>query len=160
MTKREPSYSEFIEWISQLDDSYKVYLFSIFDAIFLFIAIKFGIGIDPDSLKELVVDSFIPVFGNDTLNVIWKTILQPALWIIGLIQTGISVFTIWRFRILGLVVSTTAFFGVLLLLLSANYSWPQWVLYVSIAVIGISYIIARRNSNLEFDNDGRVIYDG
>lgn len=158
MIKQDPSYSEFVEWVSQLDDSYKVYLFSLLNALFLFIAIKFGIGIDPDSLKELVVGSVITSFGSETLNIIWKNILQPALWVIGLIQIGISIFTIWKFRMLGLIVSSTAFFGLLLLLFSANYGWPQWILYTSVCMIGVSYVIARRNSKLKFDKDGNVIY--
>lgn len=159
MTKRDPSYSEFIDWVSQLDDSYKVYLFSLLNALFLFITVKFGIGIDPDSLKELAANSIITSFGNETLSAIWKNVLQPALWIFGLIQTGISIFTIWKFRLLGLVVSTTAFFGLLLLLFSASGGWPQWVMYTSIGMIGVSYVIARRNSKLEFDRNGSVIYD-
>lgn len=33
-------------------------------------------------------------------------------------------------------------------------------MYVSVAMIGISYIIARKNLELTFDKDGNVIYDG
>lgn len=159
MTKRDPSYSEFVEWISELDDSYKVYLFSLLNAIFLFVMVKFGIGIDPDSLKEMAIDTFVTSLGNEALISIWKFFVQPVLWIFGLIQLGISIFAIWKFRILGVVITSTAFFGLLLLLVSASSGWPQWVMYVSFAMIVASYIIARINSKLSFDRDGNVIYD-
>ncbi|MEM4241638.1 MAG: hypothetical protein QXW08_06005, partial [Candidatus Nitrosotenuis sp.] len=106
------------------------------------------------------IDSIVTSLGNEALTTIWKGFVQPVLWIFGLIQLGISIFAIWRFRILGVIVSSMAFFGFLLLLFSASLGWPQWIMFISVAMIGLSYIIARRNSNLSFDRNGNVIYDG
>ena len=40
-----------------------------------------------------------------------------------------------------------------------EFSLPQDTVYVALVLIGISYLLARRNSKLKFDKDGRVIYD-
>jgi len=89
MTKKEPTITEFIKWVSKLNDSYKIFLFSTINALFLFVYITTGQNIDPDSIKELIVSSFVKSTGNEALNSLWANIAQPILWVIGLLQIGI-----------------------------------------------------------------------
>lgn len=159
MTRDELSYSDFVHWISKLDDSYKVYLFSLFNAIFWYVSLSYGVNIDPDSFKELILGSFITTTGNVTLISLWKILVQPLLMASGFIQLGLSLYAIWKFGKLGITISILAFFGLLLLLITSHYGLPSGLLYVGVIMIGISYFIARKASRLRFDKDGNVVYD-
>jgi len=159
MSKREPSLAEFIEWIQRLDDPYKVFLFTLLNAIFLYAIVTTGHGIDLDSIRELVVGTVIETLGDETLNFLWTVIFQPILSFAGLIQLVISIYAIWKFRWLGVIVSVSGFVGWILLFFTSYYGWPQIVFWIGIVLVVVSYVIARYSSNLKFDPEGNVIFD-
>lgn len=149
----------FVNWVNELDDTYKIFLFSTLNAIFLYGALTIGQSVDPDAIKQLVVDTFIKALGNPQLISAWG-IIQYVLAIIGIIQLGLSISAILKYRLKGIVISTFAFIGWFGLFYSSKYSWPQWVLWILLGLIFISIIIARVSSKLEFDKEGKVIYNG
>lgn len=160
MPKRnEPSIAEFIEWVSKLDDPYKVFLWTLINVISLYAMITVGVGIDPDSIKEYILDTIIKTQGNNTFNFIWSAIVKPILSIGGIIQLLISLYGIWKFRWLGVVVSLTGFVGWVFLIFKTMNNWPQEVLWMGAILVIASYIIARFSSKLRFDQDGRAIIE-
>ena len=160
MPKREePSIAEFIEWINKLDDPYKVFLWTLLNVISLYAMITVGVGIDPDAIKEFVAGTIIETYGDETFNLIWSAIIQPILSIGGIIQLIISLYAIWKFRWLGVVVSLTGFIGWFLLIFKTTNNWPQEVFWAGAILVIISFVFARYSSKLKFDQEGRAIID-
>ena len=157
--RKEPSIAEFIGWMNKLDDPYKVFVWTLINVISLYAMITVGVGIDPESIKEFVVDNIIKTQGNETFNFIWSAIVKPILSIGGIIQLIISLYAIWKFRWLGIVVSVTGFIGWFLLIFKTTNNWPQEVFWIGAILVIISYLIARYSSKLKFDQEGRVIID-
>ena len=157
MPKSEPSIVEFLAWIRKLDDSYKIFLFSLLSAFFLFVTLSTGQSIDPDSINELIVGAFVKSLGNESLILIWAYLARPILFVGGILQILISLYAIYKFGLIGMIVSSTGFVGLFLLLLSASFNLPQPLVYISLALIIFSYLLARWKSNLQFDDEGRVI---
>jgi len=149
---------EFIAWINQLDDPYKAFLFSIINAIFLFAFLSTGINIDPDALRELIIEKLIFSLDNEILNTLWNNLLGPILLIFGIIQVIISLYAIYKYKILGLLIAAPAFFGMLGLLYTSS-GLPGEIAIIWVVMIGFSLYIARRNSKLDFDRNGKVISD-
>lgn len=160
MSRRdEPSIAEFIAWVNRLDDPYKVFLWTLINVISLYAMITVGVGIDPDSIKEFFVDTIIKTNGNNTFNFIWSAIVKPILSIGGIIQLIISLYSIWKFGWLGIVVSLTGFIGWVFLIFKTTNNWPQEVFWAGAVLIVISYGFARYSSRLNFDQEGRAIID-
>ena len=157
--KNEPSITEFIIWINQLDDPYKVFLWTLINVVSLYAMITVGVGIDADSIKEFVAGTIIETYGDEAFNLIWSVIIQPILSVGGIIQIIISLYAIWKFRWLGIVVSLTGFIGWFLLIFNAINNWSQEVLWTGIILVLISAGIAKYSSKLKFDQEGRVIMD-
>ncbi len=140
----------FVNWVNKLNDTYKIFLFSTLNAIFLYGTLTTGQSIDPDAIKQLVVGTFIKALGNPQLISAWG-IIQYVLAIIGIIQLGLSVYAILKYRLKGIVIATFAFIGWFGLFYSAKHLWPQWVLWIFLGLIIISIVIARADSKLKFD---------
>lgn len=149
----------FVNWVNKIDDTYKIFLFSTLNALFLYVTLTTGKSIDPDAIKQLVVGTFINTLGNPQLISAWG-IIQYVLAIIGIIQLGIYIYAILKYRLKGIVIATFAFIGWFGLFYSTKYSWPQWVLWILLGLIIISSVIARASSKLKFDKEGKVIYNG
>lgn len=118
-----------------------------------------GQSIDPDAIKQLVVGTFINILGNPQIISAWG-IIQYVLAIIGIIQLGLSIYAIQKYRLKGIIIATFAFIGWFGLFYSTKYSWPQWVLWILLGLIIISIVIAKTDSKLKFDKEGKVIYNG
>jgi len=157
--KNEPSIGEFIEWINRLDDPYKIFVFTLFNVISLYAMTTVGIGIDPNSINEFVAGTIIETYGDETLNFVWSNLIQPVLLIVGIIQLIISLYAIWKFKWLGMIISITGFVGWVFVIFRLGSNWPEEVLWAGIVLVIISYVFARYSSKLEFDNEGRVIMD-
>ena len=157
--KNEPSIAEFITWINQLNDPYKIFVWTLINVISLYIMMATGIGIDPDSINEFVAGTLIETYGDETLNFIWATMIQPILLIIGIIQLLISLYAIWKFKWLGMIISVTGFIGWSLVIFRLGNNWPEEVLWIGIVLVIISYGFARYSSKLKFDQEGGVIMD-
>ena len=146
----DPNFQEtakFVNWVYKLDDIYKIYLFSTLNAIFLYIDLTTGQSIDPDAIKQLVVDTFIKTLGNPQLIFAWG-VISYILAVIGLIQLGLSIYAIQKYRLKGIIIATFAFIGWFGLFYSTKYSWPQWVLWILLGLIIISIVIAKTDSKL------------
>lgn len=157
----DPNFQEtarFVNWVYELDDAYKIFLFSMLNAVFLYVTLITGQSIEPDAIKQLVVDTFIKTFGNPQLILAWG-VISYFLFIIGIIQLGLSIYAILKYRLNGILIATFAFIGWFGLFYSSNYSWPQWVLWILLGLIIISYFIARTSSKLDFDEEGKVIFN-
>ncbi len=85
--------------------------------------------------------------------------IQPVLLIIGIIQLIISVYAIWKYRWLGVIISITGFVGWVLVIFRLGNNWPEEALWIGIILVIISGGFARYSSKLEFDQDGKVIMD-
>lgn len=157
--RNEPSIAEFIDWVNKLDDPYKVFLWTLINVISLYAMITIGVGIDPNSIKEFVIDTVIKTNGNETFNFIWSVIVKPILSIGGIIQLIISLYAIWKFRLLGVIVSITGFVGWVFLIFKTMNNWPQEVFWIGAILVLASYLIARYSSKLRFDQDGRAIME-
>ena len=157
--KNEPSIGEFIAWINQLDDPYKVFVWTLINVISLYAMTTVGIGIDPNSINEFVAGTVIETYGDETLNFIWETVVQPVLLIIGIIQLIISLYAIWKFKWLGAIISVTGFIGWVLVIFRLKNNWSEEIFWAGIVLVIISYVFARYSSKLEFDQEGRVIMD-
>ena len=66
---------------------------------------------------------------------------------------------IYKFGKIGISIVSMSFVGILLLVTMTHYGMPSETTYVSLALILVSGVIARYYSNLDFDSEGRVIYD-
>lgn len=149
--KNEPSIAEFIAWINQLDDPYKIFVWTLINVISLYAMSTIGIGIDSDSINEFVADTIIETYDDESLNFIWSTIIQPVLLIVGVIQLIISLYAIWKFKWLGAIISITGFVGWVLIIFRLGNNWPEEVLWIGIILVIISGGFARYSSKLEFD---------
>ena len=87
-----------------------------------------GIGIDTNSINEFVAGTIIETHGDETLNFVWSTLIQPVLLVIGIIQLGISLYAIWKFRWLGVIISITGFVGWVFVIFRLGNNWPEEVL--------------------------------
>jgi hypothetical protein len=76
-----------------------------------------------------------------------------------LIEIGFHLYLIYRFGKIGIIIASTSFVGTLLLLVSAHYNLPPEIVYVSLPLVIASALIAKYYSNLDFDKEGKVIYD-
>jgi len=157
--KNEPSIGEFIEWINRLDDPYKIFVFTLLNVISLYAMTTVGIGIDSNSINEFVAGTVIETYGDESLNFIWSTMIQPVLLIVGVIQLIISLYAIFKFRWLGIIISVTGFAGWILLIFRLKNGWSEETLWIGIVLVIISYGIARYSSKLNFDQEGRAIMD-
>ena len=158
----EPNFQDtirFVNWVNKLDDTYKIFLFSTLNAIFLYVTLITGKSIDPGAIKQLVVGTFINTLENPQLTSAWG-IIQYVLVIIGSIQLVIYIYAILKYRLKGIIIATFAFSGWFGLFHSTKYSWPQWVIWILFGLIIISSVIARADSKLKFDKEGKVIYNG
>ena len=158
MDKKEPSIGEFIAWINQLDDPYKIFVWTLINVISLFTLTTIGIGIDKDFINEFVAGTIIETYGDKMLNFIWSTAIQPVLLIVGVIQLIISLYAISKFRWLGVIISVTGFIGWVLIIFRLGKNWSE-VLWIGIILVIISYVFARYSSKLDFDQEGRVLMD-
>lgn len=156
---REPSLIAFLEWINQLNDSYKIFLYGIFNGVFLAVFLISGRWIDPESMLQEVTGIFINSFGNEPVNIVWSNIIQPVLLIVGIIEICFHLYIIYKFGKVGISIASMSFVGMLLLLTITNYGMPSETIYVSLVLILVSGGIAKYYSNLDFDSEGRVIYD-
>ena len=154
----ESSIAEFIAWINQLDDPYKVYLFSLINAVILFILLTTGINIDPEALRELAFGQIIKLLAPAAIGSLWNNFIAPALGIFGVIQVGLSIYSIYKYRLQGIIISGCGFFGMLGLLYTTK-GLPFNTVWLWLPMIVISWFIARHNSNLEFDTNGNPIFD-
>ncbi len=159
MSRREPSIAEFIAWIHQLDDPYKVFLFSLLNAIYLYAVITIGHSIDPDTIKGIFLGELIESLGNETLSWFWVNLFQPLSFVAGMVELAICLYAIWKFRLLGAVVALSGFVGWVILLFRISMQWPQEVFYFGVALVLISFIVAVMKSSLKFDDSGRVVMD-
>ncbi|AFS80046.1 hypothetical protein NKOR_00640 [Candidatus Nitrosopumilus koreensis AR1] len=156
MSKREPSIVEFIEWIKELDDPYKVFLFSLFSAISLYVIVQFGHDIDPATINEIFLGELIKSLGNETLIWFWANVFQPVSAIAGILELIVLLYAIFRLGIIGLFVSITGFIGWIILIFRITLDWIPEIFYVGVVLVLISAIIAKINSNLDFDEQGSV----
>jgi len=44
----------FVNWVNKINDTYKIFLFSTLNAIFLYVTLTTGKSIDPDAIKQLL----------------------------------------------------------------------------------------------------------
>ncbi len=156
---KEPSLIAFLEWVSQQNDSYKIFLYGVFNGIFLGIFLISGQWIDPESMLQEVTGIFINSFGNESVNIVWSNLVQPVLLIVGVIEICFHLYMIYKFGKIGISIVSMSFVGILLLVTMTHYSMPSETTYVSLALILVSGVIARHYSNVDFDSEGRVIYD-
>lgn len=155
---KDPNISDFIGWVNRLDDPYKVYVFSIFNAIILFIFLTVGINIDPESLHQLAIGQIIKSLTPTSIGSLWNNFVEPALAIFSVIQLGLSIYSIYKYRLQGIVIAGCGFFGMLGLLYTTK-GLPFNTIWIWLPMLAISWYIARRNSSLKFDKNGNPIFD-
>ena len=150
---------KFIDRVSDLDDIYKVYLFSALNAIFLFCTFVIGVSIDPTSIQLMTITAIINTLKSPLAAGAWMYV-EDILTVVGFIQLGITAYGIWKYKLTGIIIAVFAFSGWFALLESSKYTFKEWELFVFLGMIIVSYLLARRGSKLKFDKDGRVIYNG
>jgi hypothetical protein len=156
MSRREPSIGEFIDWVRELNDPYKVFVFSLLSAISLYAIVQFGHDIDPSTINEIFLGELIKSFGNESLVWFWANVFQPISLIAGILELLVCLFAIFRLGIVGLIVSITGFVGWIILIFKITLNWMPEIFYVGTALVIISFVIARITSRLDFDNEGRI----
>lgn len=165
---REPSLAEMIDWIMKLDDTYKIFLLSTLYALFLYSILFIGVDITQEGIYALTINTFIIALANMVKYHLIRLILDGItivvsfiFYLIGLNSLFVSFYRIWTYRLLGIVIALTGFFGwFLLFVLDLKLQLNN--IYINAFCLGlviVSAVLAKLNSNLKFDNEGRAIME-